>query len=269
MSRPKPRQGAGREVASTRWARGSRGSAAVTFVTGTGTGVGKTILTAMLVDHLRSCGVDALAIKPFCTGGRADVEVLYRIQSGTFPRTQINSFLFSEPLAPLAAARRGGRRILLHQAVEKIRQVRRCCSELIVEGCGGLLTPLGEGFTAADLIDALGARVIVLAQNRLGVLNQVLLTVAHLRRLGAHCAAVVCMTPAEAELCQRGNLRILAEWIRPIPVVRLPYLGPRATRPSALKQNSKKLKKTLARLIASGSVRTCSVRSAVGPQDRA
>src|SRR5437870_5476318 len=70
------------------------------FITGTDTGVGKTVVTALLLRYLRQNGCHALAIKPFCTGGRTDAEILRAVQYGELSLQQINPFYFPEPVAP-------------------------------------------------------------------------------------------------------------------------------------------------------------------------
>ncbi len=221
----------------------------ILFVTGTGTGVGKTLLTASLLHHLRRGGVDALAMKPFCSGGREDVELLQALQSDAgVPPDQVNPFYFPEPLAPAVAARRHHRRIRLAQALQRIRAMEHRCARLLVEGAGGLLAPLGERFTAADLIARLGCAVVVVATNRLGTINHTLLTVAALRRLTPQTVQVVLMGSGARDASAATNLAVLRQWAAPAPVRAVPFLGPGASRPEAVKNNWKKMKKVLARL---------------------
>src|SRR5215471_13308077 len=67
------------------------------FITGTDTGVGKTVLSAMLLSHLRAGGCHALGLKPFCSGARADVDLLRAVQARELTREEINPFYFPEP----------------------------------------------------------------------------------------------------------------------------------------------------------------------------
>src|SRR5205823_6159208 len=83
------------------------------FITGTDTGVGKTVLTACLLHHLLQSGMDVLAMKPFCSGSRADVDLLQALQGSRLPDQEMNPFYFSDPVAPLVAARQARRKILL------------------------------------------------------------------------------------------------------------------------------------------------------------
>src|ERR1043166_58561 len=119
------------------------------FIIGTDTGVGKTLLTALLLWHLRKTGCHALAIKPFCTGDRADAEILHALQEGDLSLEQINPFYFSQAVAPLVAARKHQRHIPLGTVLEYIQDTKGRFSPsaiasrpsvLLIEGAGGLLT---------------------------------------------------------------------------------------------------------------------------------
>lgn len=220
----------------------------VVFITGTDTGAGKTLLSALLLRHLRQTGVQALAMKPFATGSQADSRRLSRLQDGMLPRPLLAPFFFADPVAPLVAARQARRRITLAKALAPIQAAAARCELLLVEGCGGLLAPLGPGYGALEIIARLRPRVLVAARNRLGVLNHALLTLRALRAAGVRPAAVVLMGCARPDVSARTNRALLAELAAPVPVVELPFLGRGASGEAAVKKNAKKLKKTLASL---------------------
>ena len=81
------------------------------FITGTNTGAGKTILTALLLHHLRGSGVDALAMRPVCTGPRDDVRLLQSLQPDSVRMDLMNPFHYKTPAAPVVAARRSARKV--------------------------------------------------------------------------------------------------------------------------------------------------------------
>src|SRR5262245_16194667 len=112
------------------------------FVTGTDTGVGKTVFAASLLHHLREQKVPALAMKPFCSGSRNDVKLLQRFQPGELTEEEVNPFYFPDAVAPLVSARRHRRKVRLSDALRRIWDAQRKCDVLIVEGSGGLLVPL-------------------------------------------------------------------------------------------------------------------------------
>jgi dethiobiotin synthase len=170
------------------------------FVTGTDTGVGKTLLTALLLAHLRRRRVPALAIKPFCSGSRADAQLLHAVQDGELTLDQINPFFFAKPLAPFAAARELGHFIPLDDVLEHVRSIARRLPQadssnrkgkigapvLLIEGAGGLLVPLGPAHFVLDLIRELRCEVVVVSCNKLGTLNHTLLTVQALLNACPH-----------------------------------------------------------------------------------
>src|SRR5881397_3787146 len=96
------------------------------FVTGTDTGVGKTIFAASLLWQLRSGRTNALGMKPFCSGSRNDAKLLQKIQPGELSDEEVNPFFYKDAVAPLVAQRKGrGPKATLEGAVEKIRAVAR------------------------------------------------------------------------------------------------------------------------------------------------
>jgi dethiobiotin synthetase len=195
------------------------------FITGTDTGVGKTVLTSLLARHLRERGVAVAALKPICSGGRSDARALRSALDGALTLDEINPWHFRAPLAPVLAARREHRRVDLAEVLAHLRNVQRRFDVVLVEGAGGLLSPLGEDFNARDLIGALRAVPIVVCPNRLGVVNHVLLTVETLPRVVACRAAVVLMAPHRPDLASRTNPLFLAGILGPNRVHEFPWLS--------------------------------------------
>src|SRR5439155_5445206 len=107
--------------------------------------------------------------------------ILHSLQHSEISRGDVNPFYFPEPVAPLVSARKHRRRISLSTALKVIQNVANQCHTLLVEGSGGLLVPLGEGYTVADLITALSCAVLVVCRIRLGTINHTLLTAESLR----------------------------------------------------------------------------------------
>ena len=135
--------------------------AKIIFITGTDTGVGKTVVTALLLCHLRQAGCNALAIKPFCSGSRADARLLRGLQEQLVDtgRDQPVFFQAARLLRPPPADRR--KTIPLDTVLRKIRDFGRRCDVLLVEGIGGLMVPLGKNYTVADLISRLHCPVLI------------------------------------------------------------------------------------------------------------
>ena len=118
------------------------GESRIVFVTGTDTGAGKTLLTGLLLHHLRQNGCHALAMKPFCSGSRADVEFLRAVQDDDLTLDEINPFFFAEPVAPLVAARKHNRLIRAPEVLRRIKGLAAQCECLLIEGIGGVMVPL-------------------------------------------------------------------------------------------------------------------------------
>jgi dethiobiotin synthetase len=222
----------------------------ITFITGTDTGVGKTLLTALLVRHLRRNGCHALAMKPFCSGSRADARLLHAIQDRELGLDEINPFFFDEPLAPLVAGRKQRLSIRLQEVLRRIWHVASRCQHLLIEGSGGLLVPLGDGYTVADLIAKLNCEVIVVSPNRLGTINHTLLTVRALQHIGVKTLKVVIMAQRQPDQSSESNPLILAELLGKVPVLLVGFLGRNPKQFEALKRAEKNFEKVLAEVLA-------------------
>ena len=195
------------------------------FITGTDTGVGKTVLTALLVQFLRGRGVNAAAIKPICSGGRADARALRAAMDNALSLDEINPWHFRAPIAPLLAARRERKHVHLSGALGHVRAQQKCFEVLLVEGAGGLLSPLGENFDSGDLIAALGALSVVVAPNRLGAINHILLTLEALPRSAAANARVVLMSQPKRDVAAGANVKLLSGFFDAGRIFTLPWLG--------------------------------------------
>jgi dethiobiotin synthetase len=194
-------------------------------ITGTDTGVGKTVLTALLASHLRASGLSVAALKPICSGRRDDARVLHRALRGALKLDDINPWHFRAALTPLLAARKEREHVELREVVAHVHALSRQFQLVLVEGAGGLLSPLGEHFSTRELIGALGAEVIIVARNQLGVVNHVRLTLEALPPLIAARARVVLMSPKRSDPTTRTNPDLLAEFIGEAHVSVLPWFA--------------------------------------------
>lgn len=222
----------------------------IIFVTGTDTGVGKTLLSVLLLIHLRQNGCRALGMKPFCSGSLEDVKFLREAQDRELGWEEINPFYFEKPLAPLAAA--GKRRtVSMEKVLKKVHGLGDRCQRLVIEGSGGLMVPLGEGYMVVDLIAKLDADVILVARNKLGTINHTLLSVKALREAGIERMKIVLMGEAKPDLSARTNEKMIKKLLTKseIEVFSLPFLGENLNKIGAFKESCKKVKKTLARLM--------------------
>jgi dethiobiotin synthetase len=194
------------------------------FITGTDTGVGKTVLTALLVKFLRERGVNAAALKPVCSGGRDDAKKIFAAMNSELALEEINPWHFHAPIAPSLAARRENKSVKLSQALAHIRGLQKHFEVLLVEGAGGLLSPLGENFNSRDLILALRATPIIVAPNKLGVVNHILLTLEALPKNLRAEAKIVLVSPPKPDAATATNAKLLAEFSN-VKILSLPWLG--------------------------------------------
>ncbi len=168
------------------------------FITGTDTGVGKTVVTATLVRLLRERGQEVRVCKPVATGAERSTGRFVAADSRLLADAALDDDLaaitpwaFSEPAAPPVAARAVGVTLNLDDIAEAVERRRQQGSLLIVEGVGGLLCPLTDDHTVADLAGRLGLPLVVVARRSLGTLNHTLLTVEAIRARQLPLAGVV------------------------------------------------------------------------------
>jgi dethiobiotin synthetase len=197
----------------------------ILFITGTDTGVGKTVFAVLVTQHLRGRGFCVAALKPVCSGNREDARLLREAAGKALPLDEVNPWHFRAPLAPALAARREKQRVRLRAVTAHIRDAAKRFDLVVVEGAGGLLSPLGEDFDSRDLIKALGATPIIVCPNKLGAVNQVRLTLGALPRVAARKAGIVLANPARLNAASRTNLKLLKEFVDPNRLRVLPWLG--------------------------------------------
>ena len=227
----------------------------VILITGTDTGAGKTVLTGLLLAHLRAAGIHALAMKPFCTGPRDDAELLCELQDQEVPLDHVNPFHFSLPVAPSVAARAAKRTVSLDRALRAIRFLQDRCDTLLIEGVGGLFVPLGEKYMIADLIGALRCPVLVAARNKLGVINHALLTIRALENQKIDTTTLVLMSDKSPDVSAKTNGRILAECLKSNRIESVPFLVGDLQRARVIRKHAVRQKKLLARIAARSIVR--------------
>ena len=219
----------------------------IIFITGTDTGVGKTVLTALITRFLREQGVNAAALKPICSGGRDDARRLYAAGNGALTLDEINPWCFRAPVAPLLAARRERQRVTLPQVIAHVRAMQKRFDVLLIEGAGGLLSPLGEGFDSRDLIAALRVIPVVVGPNRIGVVNQVRLTLGALPSVLVGKARVVLMSSPRPDASAKTNAALIAELSGSKKIFELPWLGGRPLAETVL--NGSRVRRTLRALV--------------------
>ena len=217
------------------------------FITGTDTGVGKTVLTALLAQFLRGRGVNIGALKPICSGGRDDAMRLCAVLDGALTLDEINPWHFRAAIAPALAAKLEKKTVTRAQALTHICALQKKFAMTLVEGAGGLLSPLGEDFDSRDLMVALRATPIIVAPNKLGAVNHILLTLAALPKNLHAKTKVVLMTPPKPDAATKSNAKLLAQFFPVQKIFALPWLGKNVQLQTALK--NPQVWRTLAALV--------------------
>jgi dethiobiotin synthetase len=204
------------------------------LITGTDTGVGKTTVASGIAAALDACGLRAGVLKPAETGcepdARGHLVARDARQLAFFAGCQseedtVCPYRLRAPLAPSIAAAREGRRIDPDAIAAAAARLGAAHDVVLIEGAGGLLVPIVDRFTYADLCLHLQARLVVVVGNRLGAVNHTLLTIRHAEHAGLPLAGYVlnALTPAP-DLASTTNGALLAEWLGP-PLGEIPWLG--------------------------------------------
>jgi len=184
------------------------------FITGTDTGVGKTYFTCALAALLRSYGYQVGVMKPVETGcaekdGQLFADDAWRLKSASGcdePIEIICPYRLAEPLAPSIAAARAGVKIDIDHLLAGYRDIAARHDITLVEGAGGLMVPVVPGFTFADLARVAKLPIIVVAANRLGAINHLLLTLEHASCKGLSAIGYVLnRVAAESSLAAETN----------------------------------------------------------------
>ncbi len=198
------------------------------LIVGTDTEVGKTYHACRLARHLHALGLRVGVYKPVASGhaaeGESDAELLHAAAATEHPLRRVCPQSFAAPLAPPVSAMLEGKlvdEVLLYSGG---LWWRNQCDFLIVESAGGALSPISQSLTVMDLAVKLQLPVVVVAANRLGVVNHTLLTVAAIQARGLSVYGIVLNrlpTSLEAdERCYQTNLPLLRQFVdSSLPIV--------------------------------------------------
>jgi dethiobiotin synthetase len=210
-----------------------RGLARGLFVTGTGTGVGKSVVAAAICAAVAARGERVGALKPVVTGLEdergewpPDHELLAAVASAGQSPEDVSPYRFGPGASPHLAAELAGREIDPMALVAAADRAARRSDALVVEGVGGLLVPVTHAYLVRDLATALGLPLVIAASPGLGTINHTLLTVEAARAAGLRIAAVVLTPWAERpDPIERSNLETVAQ-LAGVPVAAVPRTAP-------------------------------------------
>ena len=156
------------------------------FITGTDTDVGKTCVTAGIVNYLSKMNVNVGVMKPFASGYKAnkdsiseDVEILTKYSGVGDPVELINPYFFEIPTSPYEACMKLNQEIDISQVIDAYNQLTSNHDVVIVEGIGGIMTPISQNYFVSDLISELKLRSIIVTGSKIGTVNHLMLTYEH------------------------------------------------------------------------------------------
>jgi dethiobiotin synthetase len=203
------------------------------FITGTDTGVGKTVVTAGLAGFYRQLGTRVGVMKPIESGCKRledglhpeDALFLKKMSSSPDALDLIVPYRLEPPLTPSVAAEMEGVEIDL-EAIKRIyQQLERNYDLMLVEGVGGVMAPLYKRSTSVDLVRLLGIPVIVVARNTLGTINHTLLTVEHARQRGLTLVGIIVNNcDADPDVSSETNPEVIKQ-LSGLPLLGvIPYL---------------------------------------------
>ena len=205
------------------------------FITGTDTGVGKTVVASGLAAMLKSKGVDVGVMKPVATGCKEidgqiisdDARFLMNIIDCQDPYDLVNPICLVPALAPTVAARLSNKVIDMEIVWNSFEMLRAKHEFMIIEGIGGLLVPLSDDFYAADMAKRMNLPLIIVSRPSLGAINHTLLTVACARNKGLKIEGIIInnlnetcadaaekTSPSEIEKCSGIPILGIIPWHR-------------------------------------------------------
>ena len=204
------------------------------FVTSSGTGIGKTLVTLTLIAELKAAGRRVRALKPVASGFDAahpedsDTALLLRAQELEPTAANLDAvspWRFAAPLSPDMAAARERRKIPFDALVAHCRAAGRSGEVTLIEGIGGVMVPLDTEHTVLDWIAALEAPALLVVGSYLGTLSHGLTAIAALRTRGVTLAGVVVSESEEQPVPAAETAATLGRFIAPVAVRVLPRAG--------------------------------------------
>ncbi len=173
------------------------------FITGTDTAVGKTVIASAIVRVLKARGISVAVMKPIESGCRREGDVLIpsdgvmlkEMAENDITLEEVTPFRFENPLAPMVASEIEGTEVDERVIYDTIKELQEKYDYIVVEGVGGLMVPVKEGLMIVDIVRDTGLPLLIVASNRLGVINHTVLTVEAAKRRGIDIIGVVLNTP--------------------------------------------------------------------------
>lgn len=192
------------------------------FITATGTDIGKTYVTALIVKRLHEAGINAGYYKAALSGAEerdgklvpGDADFVARASGMTEPPESLVSYIYKNPLSPHLAAQTEGNPPELDVIKRDFSRALKKYEYLCVEGCGGIVCPIrwdGERLMLEDIIKGCGLSVVIVSQSGLGSINSAVLTAEHARAAGIEVRGIIMNGYDETQLMHRDNKYMVEE----------------------------------------------------------
>lgn len=204
------------------------------FITGTDTGIGKTLIAGIIIKAISFLGLKACGMKPVESGCGREGEVLIpydgvflkQISHMNESMSLVTPCCLESPLAPLMASELDRIDINLNEIRKAFAKLSRLYEAVVVEGIGGLLVPIKKDYYVIELAKEFGLPLIVVVRPGLGTINHTMLTVNYAIKEGLEVAGIIInySNPPENNLAEETNPKLLAQ-ICPVPLIGIiPYL---------------------------------------------
>lgn len=201
------------------------------FVTGTDTGVGKTIVAAGIAGAMKRDGINVGVMKPIATGipkengfKSSDAELLAKIADSTDPESEINPIFLPLEASPLTASRTLNMDIKLDRVFSAFKSLTGKHEFVIVEGIGGVMVPIKQDYFVIDMIKEMNMPVLVVSRAALGTLNHTLLTVRACREYDLNVAGIVINGVRSNNIIERTAGEIIHELTGMFVIGSIPFV---------------------------------------------
>lgn len=161
------------------------------FVTATDTEIGKTVITASLALALKNSGIDVGVMKPFACGTKQkdgfkseDAQILAKCAGVADSEDLVNPYFFPVPASPYTAANKLGESIDVELVLQKFEKLQELHDVVLVEGIGGIMTPIQKNYFIADLIKDMNLETLLVTSAKIGTVNHTILTCEACKRYG-------------------------------------------------------------------------------------
>jgi dethiobiotin synthetase len=191
------------------------------FITGTDTGVGKTVIAAGLAAYLKVQAIKVAVMKPVQTGGKKvngkleseDLNLLLRASAVKESQAMTNPYCLELPAAPSLAAEAAGIKLDPRRIIEAYHNLAARYRMVIVEGAGGLMVPLRAAYTFVDLIKQLKLPLVIVARASLGTINHTALTVNCAQGAGIMVAGIILnhTQAGKGDIVEKANPEIIQQ----------------------------------------------------------